>query len=150
MGNPNTPSAAQKVPGFTKTAIINAPKTTVFELLDDLLRLGECMDYVDRVEILSDRKRGSGTRARWIKKAEPGQTPISWVEEVTVHDPPHQIGFATVEGARQIRGTLTLDAINETSTQITFHEEFLYPNPDLASHNAGMENQLASMKRCLE
>ena len=150
MDNPNTSSSAQKVPSYTKTAIIKASKAAVFELLDDLRRLGECMDYVDRVEILSDRKRGSGTRARWIKKAEPGQTPISWVEEVTVHEPPHRIGFATVEGARQIRGTLTLEAITDTETQITFHEEFLYSNPDLASHNAGMENQLASMKRCLE
>ena len=150
MGNPNTSSATQKVPGYTKTAIIHASKAAVFELLDDLIRLGECMDYVDRVEILSDQKRGSGTQARWIKKAKPGQIPISWVEEVTVHDPPHQIGFATVEGTRQIRGTLTLETINDTSTQITFHEEFLYPNPDLASHNAGMENQLASMKQCLE
>lgn len=143
-------SSETQVPGYTKRAIINAPIADVFELLDDLPRLGECMDYVDRVEILSDQKRGSGTRARWIKKAIPGQTPISWVEEVTVYEPPHRIGFATVEGARQIRGTLTLDAIDNSRTQITFHEEFLYPDPDLAGHNAGMENQLASMKRCLE
>ena len=97
-------------PGYTKTAIIKAPITAVFELLDDLPRLGKCMDYVDRVEILSEQKRGSGTRARWIKKADPGQTPISWVEEVTVYEPPHRIGFATVEGANQIRGILSFQA----------------------------------------
>ncbi|MHA1713449.1 MAG: SRPBCC family protein [Candidatus Ranarchaeia archaeon] len=130
--------------------MIKAAQADLFELLDDLVRLVECMEFIDYVEILSQQKRGQGTRARWPKKAPPTEIPISWMEKITLYNPPHQIGFATAEGERQIRGTLSLKAISENETEITFHEEFLYPNPDLAGHNAGMENQLASMKRCLE
>ena len=141
--------ASINYPGFTKTRIINSSIDKVFDLLADLVRLGECMEYVDRVEILTNQTRGLGTKAKWIKKT-PKDNPTTWIEEVTIFEPPNRVGFETIDGENKIKGEISLVSITPTQTQITFHEEFLYPNPRLDQHNAGMENQLSSMRKCLE
>ncbi|MHA1838775.1 MAG: SRPBCC family protein [Candidatus Ranarchaeia archaeon] len=140
----------KNIPGFTKTVLIYVSIHEVFELLCDLPRLGECMELIERVDIISERKQGVGVRAIWNKKKIGDKKAVSWIEEITEYEPPTKISFATVEGSRRIRGTLTLNAVGKNATKLVFHEEFLYPNPDLAVHKMGMENQLLSMKRCLE
>ena len=140
---------SKKYPSFTKTTVIDASIDQLFDLLADLVRLGECMEFVARVEILSDQPIGKGTKARWIKKT-PIDNPTTWIEEITIFEPPTRIGFETVDGSNKIRGEISLTPVSSTQTQVSFYEEFLYLNPRLAQHNAGMENQLSSMRKCLE
>ncbi|MHA1861765.1 MAG: SRPBCC family protein [Candidatus Ranarchaeia archaeon] len=129
--------------------VIKASIEEVAGLLSDLKRLGECMELISGVEIVSDVKRGLGTRSRWTLVADP-DNPVVWEEEVTVFEPPHRFGFATVSGGHRMRGLVELTSLDEKSTRAVFTTELLYEHPDPVKHEETMENQLASMKKCLE
>ncbi len=130
-------------------ATINASIEEVSEMLSDVEKLGKCMELITNVEILSDIKRGIGTQSRWTLDMGDGN-PKTWVEEVDVFDPPNNFGFKTISGGHKMIGRNELKKIDENKTWIRFSTELLYMHSDPARHEETMDNQLASMKKCLE
>ncbi len=106
---------------------INAPRETVFDVIEDLELFVELEENVKKVDILSEEKKGKGLKSRW-ELENPG-TGEHWVvhEEIIHYDKPHQYSYiGRADDGNDYAGTHTLTENEDGSTHLLFNEMFYF------------------------
>jgi len=140
MAYPKIPE--KKNPGdvlVQKSADIQAPMETVFEVIEDIKLFVELEENVQEVTITSDIKQGKGMKSHWLLE-DPG-TGSRWEvdEEIVHYDKPNQIayvGFAP--DGKDYAGIHNLSRNPDGTTRHEFNEMFYFDaDPDALGEVVG-------------
>jgi uncharacterized membrane protein len=113
---------------ITSSVDINRPQTEVFDYLDQLDRHAEWQQTLTSVRLAGDGPVGVGTRAIETRKVPGGEREMSYV--LTAHEPPRTSSWKGLDGPVRPRGTVTVQALSETSSRVTV-------SLDLEGHGLG-------------
>jgi hypothetical protein len=111
---------------ITKESDINAPITTVFEVIEDIESFGDLEDGVKSVAITSDVRKGKGVKSHWV--LEDLSTHEIWEldEEIIHYDRPYQYAYVGYAGGKDYSGVHTLSENPDGTTHHLFNEVFFF------------------------
>ena len=130
---------------ITVDAEVNAPITTVFEVLEDLELFAELDPLVRAVTFLSPQRRGSGVSTRWEMWDPDANTMVESSEEVVLHEPPVRFGYTGSFSGNRYAGTHSLTENPDGTTQLHFVETF-YFDADRDAYRAAVDRLILNIK----
>jgi uncharacterized membrane protein len=134
---------------ISKERDINAPITTVFEVIEDIQAFVELEEGVKSVTITSDIKQGKGMKSHWV--LEDLTTHETWEldEEIIYYDKPNQYAYVGYAGGKDYSGVHTLTENPDGTTHHMFNEAF-YFDIDVGVYDGVVGGMVDNVKKWAE
>jgi len=116
----------QATAGMEVETKILAPRRAVFEIIGDPAYWQELFTCITDGEILTDYSAGEGAQLEW--EVTVAGISVDVREEITVHEPPTQFRWASVEGSDwEHEGAVSFDRLGSERTLVRTYMDYDFP-----------------------